>query len=173
MGGVFVALYPSRTRAAVLMSCTASVAGERQKEEFLLMTSVAPTGYDSEAARRIGQSMRVPVRRPRRRGLKWWNSSAPRLPQPVRTPSARRPLRRRFPRSAPCPILQGEQHCSHSGHFGNCMEERLTNVRGERERPRRTIHTALCPHRLPPAVRFNKLGRQIIWFGPCGTPAGH
>jgi 3-oxoadipate enol-lactonase len=40
MGGVFVALYPSRTRAAVLMNCTASVAGERQKEEFVLMTSV-------------------------------------------------------------------------------------------------------------------------------------
>jgi 3-oxoadipate enol-lactonase len=40
MGGVFVALYPSRTRAAVLMNCTASVAGWRQKMEFLLMTSI-------------------------------------------------------------------------------------------------------------------------------------
>jgi 3-oxoadipate enol-lactonase len=40
MGGVFVALYPSRTRAAVLMNCTASVAGWRQKIEFLLMTSI-------------------------------------------------------------------------------------------------------------------------------------
>jgi 3-oxoadipate enol-lactonase len=40
MGGVFVALYPRRTRAAVLMNCTASVAGERQKTEFLLMTSI-------------------------------------------------------------------------------------------------------------------------------------
>jgi 3-oxoadipate enol-lactonase len=38
MGGVFVALYPSRTR--VLMNCTASVAGWRQKMEFLLMTSM-------------------------------------------------------------------------------------------------------------------------------------
>ncbi|MDB6045493.1 MAG: alpha/beta hydrolase [Gammaproteobacteria bacterium] len=40
MGGVFVALYPSRTRAAVLMNCTASVAGWHQKMEFLLMTSI-------------------------------------------------------------------------------------------------------------------------------------
>ena len=40
MGGVFVALYPSRTRAAVLMNCTASVAGWRQKMEFILMTSI-------------------------------------------------------------------------------------------------------------------------------------
>jgi 3-oxoadipate enol-lactonase len=40
MGGVFVALYPSRARAAVLMNCTASVAGWRQKMEFLLMTSM-------------------------------------------------------------------------------------------------------------------------------------
>jgi 3-oxoadipate enol-lactonase len=40
MGGVFVALYPRRTRAAVLMNCTASVAGERQKKEFLVMTSI-------------------------------------------------------------------------------------------------------------------------------------
>jgi 3-oxoadipate enol-lactonase len=39
MGGVFAALYPSRTRAAVLMNCTASVAGRLQKKEFLLMTS--------------------------------------------------------------------------------------------------------------------------------------
>jgi 3-oxoadipate enol-lactonase len=40
MGGVFAALYPRRTRAAVLMNCTASEADERQKKEFLLMTSV-------------------------------------------------------------------------------------------------------------------------------------
>jgi 3-oxoadipate enol-lactonase len=40
MGGVFAALYPSRIRAAVLMNCTASVAGWYQKMEFLLMTSV-------------------------------------------------------------------------------------------------------------------------------------
>ena len=40
MGGVFAALYPSRARAAVLMNCTASVAGWRQKMEFLLMTSM-------------------------------------------------------------------------------------------------------------------------------------
>jgi 3-oxoadipate enol-lactonase len=40
MGGVFAALYPSRTRAAVLMNCTASVSGWRQKMEFLLMTSI-------------------------------------------------------------------------------------------------------------------------------------
>jgi 3-oxoadipate enol-lactonase len=40
MGGVFVALYPGRTRAAVLMNCTASVAPRHQKKEFLQMTSV-------------------------------------------------------------------------------------------------------------------------------------
>lgn len=40
MGGVFAALYPNRTRAAVLMNCTASAAGWRQKLEFLLMTSM-------------------------------------------------------------------------------------------------------------------------------------
>ena len=40
MGGVFAALYPNRTRAAVLMNCTASVADEAQKEQFLKMTSV-------------------------------------------------------------------------------------------------------------------------------------
>src|SRR6266446_7237688 len=40
MGGVFAALYPNRTRAAVLMNCTASVADEAQKELFLQMTSV-------------------------------------------------------------------------------------------------------------------------------------
>jgi len=40
MGGVFAALYPNRTRAAVLMNCTASVADEAQKKEFLQMTSV-------------------------------------------------------------------------------------------------------------------------------------
>jgi 3-oxoadipate enol-lactonase len=40
MGGVFAALYPSRTRAAILMNCTASVAGWRQKTEFLMMTSI-------------------------------------------------------------------------------------------------------------------------------------
>src|SRR5207245_11550322 len=40
MGGVFAALYPNRTRAAVLMNCTASVADEAQKEQFLQMTSV-------------------------------------------------------------------------------------------------------------------------------------
>jgi len=40
MGGVFAALYPNRTRAAVLMNCTASVADEAQKKEFLQMSSV-------------------------------------------------------------------------------------------------------------------------------------
>ncbi len=38
MGGVFAALYPERTRAAVLMNCTGSAAGLRQKLEFYLMT---------------------------------------------------------------------------------------------------------------------------------------
>ena len=38
MGGVFAALYPQRTRAAVLMNCTASAAGRYQKAEFQLMT---------------------------------------------------------------------------------------------------------------------------------------
>src|SRR5712675_1426944 len=72
MGGVFVALYPSRTRAAVLMNCTASVAGWRQKIEFLLMTSI--------------------LRRPKERSRKWWNTSAQRWPQPERTPSAGRSI---------------------------------------------------------------------------------
>jgi 3-oxoadipate enol-lactonase len=40
MGGVFAALYPNRTRAAVLMNCTASVADEAQKKQFLQMTSL-------------------------------------------------------------------------------------------------------------------------------------
>lgn len=40
MGGVFAALYPQRTRAAVLMNCTASAAGLRQKLEFMLMTAL-------------------------------------------------------------------------------------------------------------------------------------
>ncbi len=40
MGGIFAALYPQRTRAAVLMNCTASAPGLRQKLEFLLMTFV-------------------------------------------------------------------------------------------------------------------------------------
>jgi 3-oxoadipate enol-lactonase len=34
LGGVFAALYPSRTRAAVLMNCTASAASVRQNEEY-------------------------------------------------------------------------------------------------------------------------------------------
>lgn len=38
MGGVFAALYPQRTRAAVLMNCTGSAAGWYQKLEFNLMT---------------------------------------------------------------------------------------------------------------------------------------
>lgn len=40
MGGVFAALYPTRTRAAILMNCTASACGWRQKMEFLVMTSL-------------------------------------------------------------------------------------------------------------------------------------
>lgn len=40
MGGVFAALYPERIRAAVLMNCTASAVGFRQKLEFLAMTAV-------------------------------------------------------------------------------------------------------------------------------------
>lgn len=40
MGGVFAAVYPERTRAAVLMNCTASAVGWGQKLEFLAMTSV-------------------------------------------------------------------------------------------------------------------------------------
>lgn len=40
MGGVFAALYPERTRAAVLMNCTASAVGWSQKMEFLAMTAV-------------------------------------------------------------------------------------------------------------------------------------
>ena len=40
MGGVFAALYPQRTRAAVLMNCTASAAGWRQKLDFRLMTLI-------------------------------------------------------------------------------------------------------------------------------------
>jgi 3-oxoadipate enol-lactonase len=40
MGGVFAALYPQRTRAAVLMNCTASAVGWGQKLEFLAMTAV-------------------------------------------------------------------------------------------------------------------------------------
>ena len=40
MGGVFAALYPQRTRAAVLMNCTASAAGLYQKLEFTLMTQL-------------------------------------------------------------------------------------------------------------------------------------
>jgi 3-oxoadipate enol-lactonase len=40
MGGVFAALYPSRTRAAMLMNCTGSACGPAQKVEFLAMTAV-------------------------------------------------------------------------------------------------------------------------------------
>ena len=40
MGGVFAALHPERLRAAVLMNCSASAPGLRQKLEFLLMTFV-------------------------------------------------------------------------------------------------------------------------------------
>lgn len=40
MGGVFAARYPERTRAAVLMNCTASAVGWPQKLEFLAMTAV-------------------------------------------------------------------------------------------------------------------------------------
>lgn len=40
MGGVFAALYPQRTRAAVLMNCTASAAGLRQKLEFIALTAL-------------------------------------------------------------------------------------------------------------------------------------
>lgn len=40
MGGVFAAIYPERIRAAVLMNCTASAVGFKQKLEFLAMTTV-------------------------------------------------------------------------------------------------------------------------------------
>jgi 3-oxoadipate enol-lactonase len=40
MGGVFVAQYPERTRAAVLMNCTASAVGLGQKIEFLAMSAL-------------------------------------------------------------------------------------------------------------------------------------
>lgn len=40
MGGVFAALYPQRTRAAILMNCTGSAAGIAQKIEFFAMVSV-------------------------------------------------------------------------------------------------------------------------------------
>lgn len=40
MGGVFASLYPERIRAAVLMNCTASAVGFKQKLEFLAMTAV-------------------------------------------------------------------------------------------------------------------------------------
>ncbi|MGI1677801.1 MAG: alpha/beta hydrolase [Cellvibrionaceae bacterium] len=40
MGGVFAALYPERTRAAVLMNCTASIASEKQKSEYAVSVSL-------------------------------------------------------------------------------------------------------------------------------------
>lgn len=40
MGGVFAAMYPERTRAAVLMNCTASAVGLRQRLEFLLLSAL-------------------------------------------------------------------------------------------------------------------------------------
>jgi len=40
MGGVFAALYPRRTRAAVLMNCTASAPGVRQRLEFYALASL-------------------------------------------------------------------------------------------------------------------------------------
>jgi len=40
MGGVFAARYPARLRAAVLMNCTASAVGWRQKLEFLLLAAL-------------------------------------------------------------------------------------------------------------------------------------
>jgi 3-oxoadipate enol-lactonase len=40
MGGVFAALYPQRTRAAVLMNCTASPPGLAQRIEYAALTSV-------------------------------------------------------------------------------------------------------------------------------------
>jgi len=40
MGGLFAALHPQRTRAAVLMNCTASAAGWYQKFEYSLLTGI-------------------------------------------------------------------------------------------------------------------------------------
>lgn len=40
MGGVFAAMYPERCRAAVLMNCTASPVGLRQRLEFLLLSAL-------------------------------------------------------------------------------------------------------------------------------------
>lgn len=40
MGGVFAALHPERIRAAVLMNCTASAVGLRQKLEFLALSAI-------------------------------------------------------------------------------------------------------------------------------------
>ncbi len=40
MGGVFAAMYPQRTRAAILMNCTGSAAGIGQKIEFFAMATL-------------------------------------------------------------------------------------------------------------------------------------
>jgi 3-oxoadipate enol-lactonase len=40
MGGVFAATYPQRTRAAILMNCSASAVGWRQKVEFLMLAAL-------------------------------------------------------------------------------------------------------------------------------------
>ena len=40
MGGLFAALYPQRTRAAILMNCTGSAAGIAQKIEFFAMVTL-------------------------------------------------------------------------------------------------------------------------------------
>ncbi|BBZ47671.1 putative hydrolase, alpha/beta fold protein [Mycobacterium parmense] len=41
IGGTFAALHPDRVRRAVLMNCTASVAGARQKVEYAIMLRMA------------------------------------------------------------------------------------------------------------------------------------
>ena len=41
IGGTFAAMYPDRVGRAVLMNCTASAAGTRQKIEYGLLLRVA------------------------------------------------------------------------------------------------------------------------------------
>jgi len=78
------------------------------------MTSVLREQHTVPKRSSISQSMPLPVRRPKGRGLRWRNSSAQPWPQPGRTPSAGRSI----VSSAPPSIVAFGRHSKTSSGGG-------------------------------------------------------